>query len=123
MSSSELEICQSGIADWQLAFNRQDAAGCAAAYLEDAVMLAKPFGEFKGREAIQAFWQGIMDQGFHSVDYTDVKWETVENGGYVLSASWTMNKAFGVVHREHWTLDVDGKARMVSDEFEVLGER
>ena len=44
-------------------------------------------------------------------------------GGYILTASWTMNKAFGVVHREHWALEADGCARLVSDDFEVQGER
>ncbi len=34
-----------------------------------------------------------------------------------------MNKAFGVVHREHWALEADGCARLVSDDFEVQGER
>lgn len=34
-----------------------------------------------------------------------------------------MNKAFGVVHREHWVVQEDGHARLVSDYFEVQGER
>ncbi|CAM3734912.1 YybH family protein [Parendozoicomonas haliclonae] len=118
-----LELCQEGIAAWQQAFNRQDAAGCAAQYKEGTKMHAQPFGDFEGREAIQAFWQNIMDQGFADVDYTDVKWEQVDDNGYLLSASWTMNKAYGVVHREHWAIDDDGKARLVSDHFEVQGER
>ncbi|MGF1816502.1 isochorismatase, partial [Vibrio splendidus] len=27
------------------------------------------------------------------------------------------------VHREHWALEADGCARLVSDDFEVQGER
>jgi len=34
-----------------------------------------------------------------------------------------MNKAFGVVHREHWIVQRDGIARLLNDEFEVMGER
>ncbi|MFM2609890.1 nuclear transport factor 2 family protein [Vibrio chagasii] len=118
-----LEACKQGINAWQKAFNSQDAKGCADQYTENCVMEARPFGTFEGRKAIQAFWQGIMDQGFKDVDYTDVKWEEHPEGGYILTASWTMNKAFGVVHREHWALQADGCARLVSDDFEVQGER
>ena len=121
-ASSVLQRCQAGIDGWQKAFNNQDAAGCAAQYCANAVMHARPFGTFNGREEIQAFWQGIIDQGFTEVDYTDVTWEEAE-GGYILSANWTMNKAFGVVHREHWVVEEDGKARLIDDDFEVQGER
>ncbi|QFT10158.1 nuclear transport factor 2 family protein [Vibrio sp. THAF190c] len=123
MSNQVLEACKKGIAAWQTAFNNQDAQGCAAQYNEDCVMHARPFGTFEGREAIQAFWQGIIDQGFKDVDYTDVKWEEHQDGGYILTSSWTMNKAFGVVHREHWVVEADGHARLISDDFEVQGER
>jgi hypothetical protein len=120
---SVLEVCEEGILVWKQAFNKQDAAGCAAQYTLDAVMDARPFGTFTGRDEIQAFWQNIMDQGFSDVEYFDVKWEPAESEGYILSSSWTMNKAFGVVHREHWIIDIDGKARLSSDDFEVQGER
>ena len=123
MSNQVLEACKKGIAAWQTAFNNQDAQGCAAQYNEDCVMHARPFGTFEGREAIQAFWQGIIDQGFKDVDYTDVKWEEHQDGGYILTSSWTMNKAFGVVHREHWVVEADGNARLISDDFEVQGDR
>lgn len=123
MSNQVLEACKKGIAAWQTAFNNQDAQGCAAQYNEDCVMHARPFGTFEGREVIQAFWQDIIDQGFKDVDYTDVKWEEHQDGGYILTSSWTMNKAFGVVHREHWVVEEDGHARLISDDFEVQGER
>ena len=123
MSNQVLEACKKGIAAWQTAFNNQNAQGCAAQYNEDCMMHARPFGTFEGREAIQAFWQGIIDQGFKDVDYTDVKWEEHQDGGYILTSSWTMNKAFGVVHREHWVVEADGHARLISDDFEVQGER
>lgn len=115
--------CKEGILAWKQAFNQQDAAGCAEQYRADAVMNAQPFGTFKGRDEIQSFWQNIMDQGFADVEYFDVAWEPAEDEGYILSARWTMNKAFGVVHREHWIIDVDGKARLSNDYFEVQGER
>jgi nuclear transport factor 2 (NTF2) superfamily protein len=121
--SNVLEACQQGIASWQVAFNQQDAAGCAAQYTKDSVMDARPFGTFKGRDEIQNFWQGIMDQGFSDVAYSDVKWQKADGRGFILTSSWTMNKAFGVVHKEHWVIEEDGKARLLSDDFEIQGER
>lgn len=118
-----LALCQQGIAIWQSAFNQQDAAGCAAQYTQDSVMDARPFGTFTGRDEIQTFWQGIMDQGYCEVAYSDVKWEKADGRGFLLTSSWTMNKAFGVVHKEHWVVEADGKARLLSDDFEIQGER
>lgn len=118
-----LALCKEGISAWQKAFNNQDAAGCAAQYTEDCIMQAKPLGVFKGREEILGCWQNIIAQGFSNVEYSNVNWEADENGGYILTAEWKMNKAFGVVHCEHWVVEADGKARLKSDSFEILGEK
>ena len=117
-----LEICKAGISGWQEAFNRRDAKGCANHYEENAVMHAKPFGTYTGREEIEAFWNKIIEDGFNDVSYSDVEWKPLEDDGYILTSYWTMNKAHGVVHREHWKVQADGHARLVFDEFEVLGE-
>ena len=125
--AAALATCKESISIWQKAFNNQDAAGCAGQYTADSVMDARPFGTFTGRDAIQAFWQNIMDQGYADVAYTDVKWQAIsEEGqepGYILTSSWTMNKAFGVVHKEHWVVEADGRARLLTDDFEIQGER
>ncbi|XQW84825.1 nuclear transport factor 2 family protein [Thalassotalea piscium] len=118
-----LDLCKEGISTWQKAFNSQNAAGCAAQYTEDCIMEAKPLGVFKGREEILGCWQNIMDKGFADVKYSNVKWEAAQDGGYILTSSWEMNKAFGVVHREHWIVEQDGKARLKSDSFEIQGEK
>ena len=118
-----LALCKAGISAWQTAFNHQDAAGCAAQYSENCVMEAKPIGIFKGRQAIQECWQNIIDQGFKDVVYSNVAWQAAEDGGYILTSNWQMNKAYGVVHREHWVVEADGKARLISDSFEIQGER
>ncbi|OMH39276.1 nuclear transport factor 2 family protein [Motiliproteus sp. MSK22-1] len=118
-----LEICKAGISSWQEAFNRGDAKGCADQYAENAVMQAKPFGSYTGRKEIEAFWQKIIKDGFSDVSYTEVEWKPVGEDGYILTSQWTMNKAHGVVHQEHWKIQADGCARLVFDEFEVLGER
>lgn len=122
-TNTVLEACKRGINAWQTAFNHQDAKGCAEQYMENCVMDARPFGRFEGRQAIQAFWQGIIDQGFGNVAYTDVNWEPCGENSYILTSKWTMNKAFGVVHKELWVVESDGHARLASDDFEVQGER
>ncbi len=123
MNESVLDILKVGSEAWATAFNRQDAKGCAEQYAEDCVMVAKPFGQFKGREEIEALWQNIIDQGFNDVKYVEPEWEKVDDKSYILTSKWTMNKAYGVVHRELWTLQEDGTAKLTYDEFEVQGER
>jgi uncharacterized protein (TIGR02246 family) len=44
------------------AFNKGDAAGVAALYTEEAVILPPGAEMMKGRSAIQAFWKGAADQ-------------------------------------------------------------
>lgn len=118
-----LNACKAGIATWQNAFNKQDAKGCAAQYSKNAVMHARPFGTFKGTEKIESFWQDIIEQGFKDVKYTDVTWEKFDDMSFILTSKWTMNKAYGMVHRELWRVEEDGNARLIEDEFEVQGER
>lgn len=50
------------------AFNRGDAAGVAAAYIEDARVLPPGGAMVSGRQAIQQFWQGVMGMGVREVD-------------------------------------------------------
>jgi uncharacterized protein (TIGR02246 family) len=50
------------------AFKRGDAAGVAAAYLEDARLLPPGGQAVNGRDAIRQFWQSVMDQGVREVD-------------------------------------------------------
>ena len=108
-------------ARWQEAFNTQNAAGCAAAYEPDAVMVAKPFGTFRGRAEIEAFWKKLHDDGFADVAYVDPKLEVVDASSAVLSSGWTMNNARGVITKELWILQEDGTALLREDEFEALG--
>lgn len=45
------------------AFRRGDSAGLAAVYTEDAEILPPNAPVLRGRAAIQAYWQGALDQG------------------------------------------------------------
>jgi len=44
-------------------FNRGDAAGLAALYTEDGQFMPPNAGFMTGREAVQGFWQAVMDMG------------------------------------------------------------
>ncbi|WP_299493888.1 isochorismatase [uncultured Shewanella sp.] len=108
---------------WKQGFNSQNAKVCAQQYEVTATMHARPFGEFTGREQIEAFWQGLMEQGFDDVDYIEPQLEVLDDKTVQLRSQWQMNKAYGVIHKELWIMQADGCARLSHDDFEVLGER
>ena len=47
---------------WAAAFNEGDAAAVAALYTEDAYLLAPDMEITQGRDGIQKFWQGGIEQ-------------------------------------------------------------
>ena len=102
---------------WKNSFNSGNAAGCAAQYEPNAVMHARPFGTFTGTDAIQAFWQQLIEDGYTDVEYIDPKLEVVDESSAVLTSGWKMNKAGGVIHRELWVLQPDGTAKLREDGF------
>ncbi|WP_211830061.1 nuclear transport factor 2 family protein [Kistimonas asteriae] len=105
--------------EWMAAFNRADAAGCAAHYEASAIMHARPFGTYTGTTDIQAFWKKLMDDGLADVAYSNTQIEVLDTQSAVLTADWTMNKAQGVIHRELWVLQSDGTAKLREDDFEA----
>lgn len=50
------------------AFKRGDAAGMATFYTESGQVLPPNFDFVTGRQAIQAFWQAVMDMGIKEVN-------------------------------------------------------
>ena len=49
------------------AFNRGDAAGCAAVYTDDASIMPPDSPILTGKQAAQGYWQAVMDMGIKSV--------------------------------------------------------
>jgi uncharacterized protein (TIGR02246 family) len=115
-----IAIAKSSLA-WRDAFNAGDAAAAAALYEEDAIMVAKPFGTFRGRQAIQAFWTDLIQKGFDDVVYyrtqTSIIDKTLKSAR--VSADWEMNNAKGIITNETWVLQPDGTALLREDHFEV----
>lgn len=106
---------------WKAFFNAGDAAGCASCYEENAIMVAQPFGTFVGREAIEGFWQNLIDDGFADVTYVNPTFAECDDTSAVLSSEWTMNKAHGVITRELWVMQQDGSMKLREDNFEAHG--
>ena len=106
---------------WKSGFNEGQAAVCAGQYEADATMHARPFGEFTGRTAIQAFWQDLINQGFSDVEYLSPQLEQIDDESVLLTSGWKMNKASGVIHKELWVLQDDGSMKLKYDDFEVTG--
>ncbi|MEM9771497.1 MAG: nuclear transport factor 2 family protein [Cyanobacteria bacterium P01_D01_bin.73] len=116
-----LDAVNRASSQWKDAFNSGDAAGCANQYEATAVMHARPFGTFTGTEAIQAFWQKLIDDGFADVQYVDPEIEVLDETQAVLKSGWTMNNARGVIYKELWVLQDDGQAKLREDDFEAQG--
>ena len=119
--SAVLNAVKTASENWKLAFNLGDAAGCACQYEEAAVMHARPFGTFTGISEIQGFWQKLIDDGFSDVEYIDPKIEVIDETCAMLTSYWKMNKASGVIHKEIWVLQDNGKAKLREDDFEAKG--
>ena len=116
-----LEAVQAGSGKWKAAFNAGDAAACAACYEPEAVMVAKPFGEFVGRDAIETFWRTLIADGYTNIEYLEPTVTVIDETSAVLQAGWTMNKAKGVITRELWVLQDSGEALLREDHFEAHG--
>ena len=129
MKTSAKDAALKASADWKAYFNAGDAAGCASCYEEDAIMVAKPFGTFKGRAEIEAFWTNLITDGFTDVEYINPNIEPLDDKSAVLTSKWKMNKAHGVITREVWVLqsvlpeagNQAVTALLREDHFEALG--
>lgn len=121
------EVVSASSAKWGAAFNSGDPDGCAAMYETNAVLTAKPFGTFTGREAIRAFWAKLIADGYKEAEYIDRKFAVVpkeQTSGSecaIVSADWKMNKAHGSITRELWVVQSSGGALLRVDEFEFAG--
>lgn len=117
--SNIIEAVQLASDKWKAAFNAGDAAGCAACYEVDAVMVAKPFGVFQGRAEIEAFWANLIKDGFSDVEYIAPDLRATSETTACLSAGWRMNKASGVITKEIWVMQSTGEALLLEDHFEA----
>ena len=122
MDSRKIEQILGAAQQWADAFNRGDAAGCAAMYEPDARMLPAPFDEVQGRAAIEAFWTKMIADGLSNVRYLDPLVEVAADETMHLSSPWAMNAARGMIHKEVWKRQENGQWLLRNDHFEVLDQ-
>lgn len=121
------ESIESGLAAFCEAFNGGDAAGVAAQYTSDAQILPPGAGRIDGRQAIQEFWQGLVDANvgdlvLRSDEIEDFGSQAAEVGTVTASAPgdgdarvqltgkylvlWTQNTSGAwQIHRDIWNWD------------------
>jgi uncharacterized protein (TIGR02246 family) len=107
--------------DYIAAYNRGDAAGVASLFTRDGQLFPAFTGMVFNHEAIQAFWQGIMDLGIRSVSletqetevlsetclevgkYTMMGWkdQVLDIGKYIMI--WKIETGSWRIHRYIWT--------------------
>ena len=76
------EAIKSAIETFAGAFGRGDAAAVAAWYTADATLLPPDNPMMKGRDAIQAFWQGAMSMGVREAKLETLEVETRDDLAY-----------------------------------------
>ena len=99
-------------------FGRGDAAGIANLYTENGELLPTGSDFVKGKQAIQEFWQGVLDMGIKNAKLDIVEVEqhgnsAVEVGQYTLSSAddQVMDKGKYIIIWRHddskWKLHYD----------------
>ncbi len=106
-------------ATWIESFNSGNIKACSENYSENAVMDARPMGQFEGREAIHKFWTGFVNSTkAKDLVYTDIKVDVINEKSAILSANWSMNVGKGFITKELW-VKTGGNWLLVEDDFTV----
>lgn len=105
---------------WIKNFNKGNVDYCVSLYTEDATMIAKPFGTFRGRNEIDAFWRPFIASGAGYLVYRNTIVKEVNPNTVLIASDWSMNVGQGIITKEEWVKESDGKWRLKDDRFEVL---
>ncbi len=71
--------------DFMVTFGRGDAAGMADLYTDDGQLLPPNSDFMTGKEAIQAFWQALMDMGIKEAKLDIIEVEERDNLAFEVS--------------------------------------
>ena len=109
-------------AKFQEAFNRGDAAAVAQLYTPDGAVLPPDAPRADGREAIQRFWQGMIDAGLRELALQTMEVEEAGNIAYevgtgALKATTTSGtaQAISIKYVVVWRRGEDGIWRLHRD--------
>ena len=64
---------QEAMSQFRIAFNKQDAAGVAGVFKDDAKLLPAGKPMLTGTEAIRAYWQGAFNAGVSHIEKTPIE--------------------------------------------------
>lgn len=104
--------------NWIANFNNGNTTEVSNAYTEDAIMVAKPFGSFEGREAISEFWTPFIKSGASNLKYTNTRVKVLNPTKAIISSDWSMNVGEGIITNETW-VKINGTWKLQHDHFEV----
>jgi uncharacterized protein (TIGR02246 family) len=76
--------------DWLAAANAKDSTRLAALYAENAMLMPPNAAMAKGRPAIQAVWQGMMDENARDITLTAIDRSVCGDLGYE-AGTYTLN--------------------------------
>lgn len=105
--------------NWISNFNNANFQECINAYTEDAIMIVKNVGEFKGKVEITGFWTELTKTA-NRIEYTNTIIRVIDEHTIHLNSDWKMNIGEGIITLEEWQKQKDGSWKLTQDEFEVL---
>ena len=104
---------------WIESFNKGDIESCINAYVDDAIMVVKNVGEFKGKEEVAQFWNETTKTANH-IEYSNTNIKVIDEKTVHLDSDWKMNIGEGIITLEEWVKQEDNTWKLVQDEFEIL---
>ncbi|OMH25565.1 alpha/beta fold hydrolase [Motiliproteus sp. MSK22-1] len=106
--------------NWIKAFNTKNIIAVTNTYTENAVLNARPFGTYSGREEISRFWEKMLADGASDFRLTESRVFVLDDKRATSYGLWEMNKGQGIIYKSIWNLDADGKAKLSEGDFEML---
>ena len=108
--------------NWVENFNKGNIKKCIDVYTDDALMIVKNKGDFKGKNAIKEFWLELTKKA-KSISYFNTSFEFINNDTVHLKSNWKMDICEGIITLEKWQRQQSGQWKLIDDRFEVLKEK
>jgi uncharacterized protein (TIGR02246 family) len=116
MDRSDTGVRQ-GMAAFQEAFNKRDAASLAMVFTEDARLMPYNVPMLTGRAGIESFWQTGFNRGLSHIEKTPIEIQmlgdtAIERSRYVVTVGERKIQGKDILV---WRKGVDGKWRIAAD--------
>ncbi len=116
INRSDADVRQ-GMAAFQEAFNKRDAASLAKVYTEDARLMPFNVPMITGRAGIQSFWQAGFTRGLSYIEKTPIDVQVLGNTAIEMSRYVVTVGDRKVQGKDMlvWKRETDGKWRIAAD--------